>query len=108
MNIDALLSRMTLRQKLAQMTQLDYTFLPPRKGGEITARFIGWVSGRKMSTAAVPYSNITGAALTRRVQEEHLKKSSTGFLFCLCGMLFTVSARSFPSRWHSAAPGIPR
>ena len=32
MNIDALLSRMTLRQKLAQMTQLDYTFFAPEEG----------------------------------------------------------------------------
>ena len=74
MNIDALLSRMTLRQKLAQMTQLDYTFFAPEEGGEITGPLHRMGIREEDVDCCGSVLNITGAALTRRVQEEHLKK----------------------------------
>ena len=65
MNIDALLSRMTAPASLAQMTQLDYTFWPRGRGGEITGPLHRMGIREEDIDCCGSVLNITGAALTR-------------------------------------------
>lgn len=108
MNIDALLSRMTPAPEAAQMTAAGLYLFAPEEGGEITGPLHRMGIREEDVDCCGSVLNITGAALTRRVQEEHLKKDPNRIPLLFMRDVIHGFRTIFPIRWHSAAPGIPR
>ncbi len=74
MDLKRLIQRMSLREKLAQMTQLDYTFFCGQEPGDVTGPLHRMGIREEDLASCGSVINITGAELTRRVQTEHLKR----------------------------------
>ena len=72
-NIEELLSNMTLNEKISQLLQLTSNFLNPNKSGEITGPMseLGISDDERRNTGSI--LGTSGAAEMREIQEEYLK-----------------------------------
>lgn len=72
-NIEELLSNMTLNEKIGQLLQLTSNFLNPSKSGEITGPMseLGISDDERRNTGSI--LGTSGAAEMREIQEEYLK-----------------------------------
>lgn len=73
MNLHALLENMTLREKLAQLTQLDGQFHVPGGGEELTGPLHDMHIREEDVAASGSVLGAIGAQRTRAIQEQHLK-----------------------------------
>ncbi len=78
MDIKALLAKMTLEEKLAQMSQFNANCLVPDAEGGVTgpARSLSLTEDEISATGST--LNFTGAAEMMRVQDEHMKRDRLG------------------------------
>ena len=72
MDVQKLLKKMTLREKLAQMTQLDSSFHNAQGSGELTGPLHAMQITEEDVAACGTVLGGIGAAFTRSIQEKHL------------------------------------